>query len=83
MGYFTYLYVALILFTACASGGEWRWTKLGTTETESRRDAYDCYRDAMMIPASPHLPAWRDTYDRQELYDSCMKSKGYQRVRIR
>lgn len=63
---------------------------------EGERDAYECHREALMLPRTPQAVTttrggaplyadWSfglaDKATRQQLLDACMAARGYRRVR--
>lgn len=60
----------LVTLSACAIA-EPGYSKSGATETEQKRDTYECERDAYMIPKT-------SMSERKRMYRQCMESRGYQ-----
>jgi hypothetical protein len=59
----------LVALSACAIA-EPGYSRSGATETEQKRDAYECERDAYMIPKT-------SMSERKRMYRQCMESRGY------
>lgn len=84
-----------LMLTLIACSQPMSWTKPGATAAEFDRDAYECERDARMIPPggySPRVPMattgfgqalshGAEARNAREFQDRCMRARGYSLVR--
>jgi hypothetical protein len=67
-----------LLLSACAAP-PCHWEKSGSTLEQQRKDAYECERDAMMLPRPAYANPVFIRYQ-EEFFDRCMQSKGYNKI---
>lgn len=83
-----------VVVAVVACGGPARvWFKAQTPREVTRRDGYECERDAAMLPRTPQsvttLPGglplysdptlgWGDVAAREALFSRCMQARGYE-----
>ncbi len=75
------LILVFILISSCASLPS-SWDKPGATPQELQKDQYECERDVYMLQYGPYDNPFAQlviNQHRQEMYDKCMKSKGWTR----
>ncbi len=62
--------VSSVLFLSACAIAEPGYVKDGATEAQQKQDAYECERDAYMIPKAPMS-------ERKRMFRQCMESRGY------
>jgi uncharacterized protein YbjT (DUF2867 family) len=80
--------ISVVLFTGCATGIPASWQKLGASETDLKRDKYECSQEARVGPVTGTDETRVFFYGQNKLaqveanrlYRMCMEARGWSAI---